>query len=269
MIDILLPTYNGEKFLKQQLDSIINQTYSDWRIIIRDDGSKDSTLLILSQYKKKYPSHFLIIKDNLGNLGTSGSNNILLKFVSSEYFMYCDQDDIWESNKIATTLAEMKRMETIYPNKPILVCSDACCIDQYNNIISSSFFANQKFIDVCDDVTKILALNIIQGSTAIMNNKLLEFMKHIPSTIFHDWWTAVICAYYGHVHYIHKPLLLYRQHNNNVVGANHIGIKYFWNKVIHLSKQIKIYTNMYKALPFKPNIFKWIYYKLSFNIRRL
>ena len=110
MIDILLPTYNGAEYLPALIDSILHQTYNEVYFIVRDDGSKDSTWNVIKDYKNRYPNQFKLIEDNLGNQGTSGSLNILLKHVTSDYFMFCDQDDIWESNKIELSMKEMERL---------------------------------------------------------------------------------------------------------------------------------------------------------------
>lgn len=269
MIDILLPTYNGAEFLPDLIDSIMKQTYNDFRFIVRDDGSNDNTWSIIKKYKERYPKKFLLVEDGFGNLGTSGSNNILIQHVSSDYFMYCDQDDIWEPTKIEESLSEMKRLEAEFPNKPILVCTDAVCFDEKGKITASSFFESQKFQDVTDSYHKMLALNIVQGATSLMNKNVLDVMTYIPKNLFHDWWTGVIVSKYGVVRYIHKPLLRYRQHSANVVGANDVGWNYFKRKLQNIRKQMRIYASMYKQLPFKPSILKWAYYKIIINLTRI
>ena len=233
MIDILLPTYNGEKYLSQQLDSLLAQTVSDWRLLIRDDGSTDNTVQIIKEYSSEYKDKIVFIEDSLEKQGTSGSNNILLSLVSSEYFMFCDQDDIWIDTKIEESLNEMKKRENEYPNTPIIICSDACCIDENNKVLSESFFRSQKFFDFNMDFHRILALNVAQGSTMLMNYSVKNLVKRIPSKLFHDWWLAVNVALYGKIFYIHKPLLKYRQHRSNVVGALKIGPKYLLKKILN------------------------------------
>ena len=269
MIDILLPTYNGFQYLPVLLDSILNQTVGDVRIIVRDDGSKDNTWDVIRDYKERYPEHFLLVEDDLGNQGTSGSNDVLIKYVTSDYFMFCDQDDIWEPNKIEVSLKEMRVLESEYPDKPILVCSDACCVDENGTVTAPSFVESQKFCDVTDNYHKMLALNIVQGATALMNKKVFDYVKYIPKDLFHDWWVGVVVCYYGKVSYIHQPLLKYRQHSANVVGALNVGSSYLLNKLSHLRKQWRIYSSMYRQLPFKPSILKWGYYKFIINLRRL
>lgn len=269
MIEILLPTYNGAEYLPALIDSILNQTYNDVRFIVRDDGSKDNTWEVIKGYKARYPNQFLLVEDGLGNQGTSGSNNELIKYVTSDYFMYCDQDDLWVPSKIEESLAEMKRLEAENEGKPILVCTDAVCFNEHGEVTAPSFYESQKFQDVTGSYHKMLALNIVQGATALMNRKVLEVMPYIPKDLFHDWWTAVIVSKYGIVSYIHKPLLRYRQHSSNVVGANDVGSRYLMDKLSNVRKQWRIYSSMYRQLPFKPSILKWGYYKFIINLRRL
>lgn len=268
MIDILLPLYNGEKYLGQQLDSILGQSFADWRVIVRDDGSTDNSIDILNKYISKYPHKFVLIDDRFGNQGTTGCINILLNHVTSDYFMFCDQDDIWEPNKIDVSMKEINRLEIENPEKPLLVCSDACCIDGNGKTICSSFFDSQKFIDTTDNVHKMLALNVVQGSTALMNKHVLDVIRGIPNGLYHDWWTAVNVVHYGKISYIHQPLLKYRQHQSNVVGALNVGARYLLLKLSHLKRQLGIYVLMYKSLKFKPSVIKWAYYKFIINIHR-
>lgn len=268
MIDILLPTYNGEKYIRKLIDSIFGQSYTDWRLIIRDDGSKDNTVNIVKEYGSKYPDKILLIEDNLGNLGTSGSNDLLMHKTESDYFMFCDQDDIWEPNKIEECYKEMIRVEQQHPGVPVLVCSDACCIDENDNLLYESFFENQKFIDTTDNLYKMLALNIVQGSTTLMNAIVREVVKFIPKDYLHDAWVACIVKYYGEVSYIHKPLLKYRQHLNNVLGAMNVGSRYELKKAGHLLAIARSYYQNFKRLPFQPSMALWVYYKLLINLKR-
>lgn len=269
MIDILLPVYNGEKFLSQQLESIICQTIPNWRLLIRDDGSSDSSTDIVNEYASRNSDKISFTRDRLGNIGTTGCINILLEQTDSSYIMFCDQDDIWEPNKIEVSMREMQNLEKKFPNMPLLVCSDACCIDGKNQLLCSSFFDSQKFVNTITDVHKMLALNIVQGSTVLMNKKAKEVIYPIPNGLYHDWWTAVNVVFYGKIHYIHQPLVRYRQHQSNVVGALDVGPRYLLQKLSHVKKQMGIYRLMYNSLKFKPSIIKWAYYKFIINMSRL
>lgn len=104
MIDILLATYNGEEYLRQQIDSIICQSYTNWRLIIRDDSSSDGTLAIIKDYVKRYLNKIILVDENTPNLGSSKSFIRLLDFVSNDYFMFTDQDDVWLPNKVELSI---------------------------------------------------------------------------------------------------------------------------------------------------------------------
>lgn len=270
MINILMSTYNGATFLHQQIDSIINQTYTNWRLIIRDDGSSDATRTIIESYALSHPDKIVIVDKGTSNLGSTKSFERLLDFVESDYFMFSDQDDIWRADKIENTLLEMNRIETLYgKNIPIMVCSDAQCIDTNGNMICPSFFLSQKFIDTTKRDIDLLALNVVQGSTALMNRKVLDYVRPFPKYVIHDQWIAVITAHYGKVSYLHEQLLLYRQHGHNVLGALNIGTGYFIRKISNIKRQMRIYYSFYKHLPFRPNIIKWAYKKLYYSVTRL
>ena len=270
MVDILLATYNGEKFLRQQLDSIIEQSYSKWRLIVRDDSSTDGTVGILQEYIRKYPKQIILIDKKSSNLGSSKSFARLLDFVESDYFMFSDQDDLWLPNKIEETMKEMKRLEqAICKDVPLMVCCDAECIDGKNHTICPSFFDSQKFVDTTGDDIKLLALNVVQGSTTLMNKKVLDYVRPIPSYVLHDQWIAVITAHFGKVFYLHKQLLKYRQHGHNVLGALDVGPKYFIKKILNSKKQIQTYMSFYSNLPFHVNIAKWMFLKMYYSLKRL
>lgn len=262
-----MSVYNGSLFLKEQIDSIVNQSCQDWKLIIRDDGSKDDSVAIINDYVVKYPNKIFILKDCYGNLGATKSFEQLLNISDADYIMFSDQDDVWKRNKIEVSVLEIKKMEELFPNKPCLVSTDAVCIDENGRILCDSFFKSQKFFnDVEGDAEKMFALNIVQGSTALFNKIVKKYVFPFPANHFHDKWIAVITAYYGHYKYIHKQTLLYRQHLNNVVGANSINFVYF---VKRLRKQMTLLYDMYKVLPFKMSLLKVLGYKAYYTLKRL
>lgn len=270
MIDILMATYNGADFLHQQINTILNQTYTNWRLIIRDDGSSDATLDIIENYVLSYPDRIKIVDKGTSNLGSSKSFERLLDFVESDYFMFSDQDDIWCKEKIECCFKEMLRIEALYgKNIPLMVCTDAKCIDSEGKEICESFFTSQKFIDTTKNEISLLALNIVQGSTAFMNKKVIDRVRPFPNYVQHDQWIAVITAHYGKISYLHEPLLFYRQHGHNVLGALNIGTSYFIHKIGNIKKQMRIYYSFYKNLPFRPNIIKWGCLKAYYSLKRL
>lgn len=270
MIDILLSTYNGEKYLRQQLDSILGQSYKNWRLIIRDDSSADTTLSIIKEYASRHPDKIIIVDVETANLGPSKSFDRLMHFVGAEYFMFSDQDDIWLSNKIERTFTEMQNLEAKYgTEKPLLVCCDAECIDGNGETICPSFYKSQKFIDTTGSDIEALGLNVVQGSTALMNRKVLSYILPIPDYVLHDQWIAVIVAHYGKISYLHEALLQYRQHGRNVLGTLDIGSSYFMHKILNFKKQMRIYSSFYMNLPFRVNLIKWIILKIIYTFRRI
>ena len=110
---ILMSTFNGEKYLKEQIDSLLNQEYEAFDIYIRDDGSTDQTVSILENYEHIYPNIYLL-KDTQGNIGVFKSFMYLLSQVHADYYMFCDQDDVWLSNKISMSMKRMNELEDIY-----------------------------------------------------------------------------------------------------------------------------------------------------------
>lgn len=225
-VDIVLPVYNGERYLIQQLDSIIRQTYTNWRILIRDDKSTDCTNKIIEDYRRKYPEKIVILSDEEGNLGVTNNVLHILRHATSKYVMLCDQDDIWFPNKIKILLKCMDIKERRYGKVPILVYSDAVVADENKNIIHPSFHKYAKLNSKRQYLANILQANIFQGASCIMNDQLVEKInsaniKKLSKDLYHDWWIGAIASSFGFIFCYHKPLMYYRQHGNNILGAKH------------------------------------------------
>lgn len=271
MIDILLATYNGEKFLEEQLNSIFNQSFQDFTLLIRDDGSTDSTMSILQNYQQKHPHQVTFITDKLGNLGSSKSFLVLLENSTNDYIMLCDQDDIWEKNKIALIMTKMDELEQVYHSiTPLLVFSDMIVVDKNLNILNASFWKLQKLNpDIAFDWKKLLAQNVITGCTIMINRaaKRVSF-PYVFEEMQHDHWIGVNVAKYGQIDYIQTPTLLYRQHDSNVEGAHNFGWYYVGKKIKTISQNIK---KLYKsAFVFHDVSFlTLLWYKLHLNFERL
>ena len=271
-ITILLSSYNGEKYLKEQLDSLFAQTYKNFQIIVRDDGSTDKTKYILNEYEKNYPNKVQIIEDGIGNLGSSKSFMKLLEYSSDcEYVMFCDQDDVWLPEKIEMSINKIKELE-VESNKniPLLVFTDLTVVDEKLNIINKSYWNYQKLIpSITNDWKKLLSQNVITGCTIIMNKKAKEVC--LPFTLemmIHDQWIGVNVSKYGKIGYLNEQTILYRQHGNNVEGAHNYGIKYVLNKLMKLQNNFayfKAASNHFKDI----TIFKLTVNKIFININRL
>jgi len=210
-VQILLSTYNGERYLKEQLNSLLAQDYPNIDILIRDDGSKDNTLTLLEKYSNRYPNIIVVPGENLGVIQSFFE---LLRISSSEakYIAFCDQDDIWEKGKISRAV---EFLEQYSAEIPLLYCSQVTLVDENLSIIGQSEIPRRG-----PSFRNALVQNIATGCTIVINNasrKLL--LKEIPkSALMHDWWMYLVVSGFGKVIYDAEPKILYRQHASNLVG---------------------------------------------------
>ena len=240
MIDIILPTFNGCKYLEEQLNSIISQTKDNsWKLLIRDDKSQDLTKETIYKYQNKYPHNLLFINDANQNSGVVLNISYILEYSKSNYILFSDQDDIWLSHKIEITLNKMLQIEKEYGKEtPILIHTDLQVVDRNLNLINPSF---QKYQNLDPHPKKLLprllVQNFVTGCTMMINKPLKELITTIPpEAIMHDWWIALIAATMGKIAYINEPTVLYRQHQNNTIGANNWGINYILSKAKNVDK---------------------------------
>ncbi|WP_457786539.1 glycosyltransferase family 2 protein [Geobacillus sp. Geo 8.1] len=256
LVDILLSLYNGERYLEPLLDSLLKQTYQNWKLIVRDDGSTDSSLGIIRNYIKRYPNKIVLIEDNK-KLGPSQSFAELLNYSNAQYIMFCDQDDIWLPKKIELTLNKMYELESVYKNTPLLVHTDLKVVDEKLRIIDQSFFKFQHLNPELQDLNSLLIQNNVTGCTVMINAELKKLSMPIPKeAIMHDWWVALVASSFGKIGYINTPTILYRQHSNNNIGARKYSFKYFFSRIGKLEdsiqsnrkiiKQSKLFVDLYR-----------------------
>ncbi len=260
MIDILLSTYNGQKYLKEQLDSLLSQTYQDFKIILRDDGSTDNTLEIITNYIHNYPEKFLLLDNKNTNLGSTNSFFYLLKNSSSEFIMFCDQDDVWNNNKLEIFLEYYNRYVSD-KTKPVLIHSAADVVDSNLNKLNQ---ATQLFNKYKDGMKHTLIWQIFQndvtGCTLMINAAMrnivnkIDFSQH--KVIQHDWFLAQIAYCYNSKYYIPEKTIKYRQHAGNVIGV----------KNISLFERIKRKTKTKKSYPYYEQIETLLLCNVELNI---
>ena len=215
-IDVLLATYNGEHFLAQQLDSVLAQTFQDFSILVRDDGSKDATLKILKSYQKKHPKKIKIIEDDLGNIGVTQNFNTLMQHSTAKYMCFCDQDDNWFNNKLDVSLHEIKKLEIGNTEIPCLIYSDMQVINEQNEIVHKSLWKIHKTFAKYFTFNRLLVYNIPFGCTMMINQSLAKLACPIGKhAIYHDHWLALIIAAFGKFKAINQPLMFLRNHANN------------------------------------------------------
>ena len=215
-IDILLATYNGSQYLPEQLDSILNQSYGNINVIIRDDGSSDNTVMIIKEYEQK-DNRVKLLNDNLGNLGFVRNFEELMKNSTSDYIMFSDQDDIWYNDKVEISYTRMKAIEESNGKScPILVHTNSRIMN-YETRTKSLFISNYAKKSSFENSFFNF---FVQGSTILINKSLkreaLPFSKEV---YLHDRYLHLIAEFVGVRSYIDKPTMDYRQHSNNEIGS--------------------------------------------------
>ena len=215
-VEILLATYNGEKFIQEQLDSLMNQSNTNFKILIRDDGSTDNTIKIINEYQQKFPTKITVLKDNKKNVGATQNFGILLQYATADYIFFCDQDDVWLPNKIEDSLQKMKAIENDKAI-PCLIFSDMKVIDEYGNITSDSVWQQLHLHPKYFVLNRLLVQNIPHGCTMLINKAMRNLASPIPkAAMLHDHWIALLATACGKYTVINEPLLLLRNHTQNV-----------------------------------------------------
>lgn len=234
MVEILMATYNGEKYIREQIDSILNQTYQDIRILIRDDGSQDGTVGIIKEYIERYQAKIRLIEDDV-KCGSSVSNFVqLTKSATADYVMYSDQDDFWLPEKVEKTLQAMVELEEeIGKGKPALTFARHMPVDVNLQPIQED--ASKTQLSKCEtELNKLLVQNCVNGCLMMVNRPLYSILgDYSKDILMHDWWAALIAGSMGGIRMIPDVLMLYRQHGDNVVGSVNVkSFKYRLSKVV-------------------------------------
>lgn len=232
-IAILMSTYNAARYLAEQIDSILSQQYHSWTLYVRDDGSTDKTHQIIRDYVGRDSRIVFLNENQIVNFGVTKSFLTLLNSVKADFYMFCDQDDVWLPNKVSDTLAAM--LEQQYDQIPILVHCDLQVVDSNLQQIDGSFFHRQG-LPKQTSLQNLLIQNNVTGCTVMVNNKLKDLAyKTSDKVIIHDWWLALIAECFGKIVFVDRALIKYRQHSGNVIGSNTIVKKMFtgYVKQIH------------------------------------
>lgn len=257
LVSVAMATYNGEKYLTEQLDSILNQNYPIYEIIVVDDGSSDRTLNILNSYKEKYSN--IKVYPNPENLGVVKSFERAIMLTSGDYIALSDQDDVWFENKIEELVAEI--------DDNLLIHSDAVLVDDDLKVLQPSHFAWGKQADK-DGFFNYLLNSNVTGCTVLLSRELVNLTVPFKSYVLpHDWYFSYYAAYCGRIKLYLKPLIYYRQHAVNVSGAKKKSFAQYRQNCLDLGNgyndllKDKFFA-MDKSLVFMCN------YKLSIYFRR-
>jgi rhamnosyltransferase len=203
---VLLSTFNGEKYLREQLDSLASQSFRSFQVLVRDDGSTDSTLEILNTYKETFE---MVILDNCSHFGLFLSYSLLLKHARLfKYIALCDQDDIWSNDKLQKQISVLKSTDCL-----LSVCnySKFRQVRNHTRISRSELSLVQK--------TYLMIRNTLPGNCFVFKSNLLSdynFDLDVP----HDWQISMIASNRGGIHRLGETLIFYRQHENNAIGTS-------------------------------------------------
>lgn len=216
-IEILMATYNGEKYVGKQIDSIIHQTYENWKLLIRDDNSTDKTLEILKEYEKR-DKRIKVIEDKKGNLGFVKNFEELLNCSNEQWVMFSDQDDYWVENKIEKYVATLNANYNDIFGRPVLVHSNSFICDDNLNIIKDEFI-NSSIANKYNEDSYYFAY-FVQGSTVLINREIIDLALPFSKNVtVHDRYFHLLAEFLGKRIFINESLIKYRQHSNNKIGA--------------------------------------------------
>ncbi len=215
-----MATYNGAPYIGAQIDSILAQTYRDWRLIIRDDNSNDGTVQICKDYVAKHPQQISLFADGLGRLKVSGNFSSLLAHCTGAYIMFSDQDDIWLPGKIEKTMQAMRVLEGQYgDSSPALVHTDSQVVNAELQMIAPSLLRyvhrkpNPSIGRLCMELP-------IYGHAVMINRRLKELGGRIPDGFASwDWWFPMVAVVFGHIRFVDEPLVLWRRHGKSYSSA--------------------------------------------------
>lgn len=260
-VDILMATYNGERFVGEQIESIQHQTYQNWRLLVSDDCSSDGTLDVVKAYAAK-DSRISVVSEGVRHGGAKENFMSLLVKSCSPYAMFCDQDDVWFPRKIEASLSKLRGIEGFRPNAPCLVFTDMQVVDSGLNVISPSFERDSNIDPSRTSFPQVLAQSLGAGCTMIFNRPLVELMTFSPAyddMIMHDHWATIVAAAFGSIGYVDEPLSYYRQHGDNSIGAVSFSV-FDWathmrrikDSYVDNLKQAVLFGSVYGALLSKP-----------------
>lgn len=214
---VIISTYNGEKYLSEQLESVLNQAGVEVEIYVRDDGSTDKTREILTYYAGKHANIRLDFAKNVG-VGNSFMNALYSAPEGFDFYAFCDQDDIWQKDKLISAVNMLQK------SGKLLYASNQECVDKVGNSLGLRY---GKGTDVHLSPVSVLEENKLAGCTMVWSAKFNSFLKEkvkrpspeLLKNRIHDVWLAMVASLFDGIVYDERSFIKYRQHENNVVGV--------------------------------------------------
>lgn len=246
LVSIVVATYNGDLFLSEQLESIKNQIYENFEIIISDDASTDSTFEIINSFVKNNPDLIIKLNFNKKNLGYVKNFEKAISLSNGNYIALCDQDDIWMPEKLS------KCIDNLENTKALAIFTNAKIINDKGDYTNDTLFSLVKFEPEIDHISPsfFYLQNCATGCTMVINRALLETAIPFPESLPHDWWLAYQASFLNSLIYTDDYLIKYRLHNNNTIGIPSINKKnkpltYFFKK---LDPRLKLKSKVVDAI---------------------
>ena len=235
VIEVVLPTYNGAAYLRQQVASIDQQTLRPQRLLVRDDGSTDGTQELLVSLKREYGGWLELLASD-GNLGCTANVNRLLEATKAPYVALADQDDVWLPHKLEASLALLKQLESFQGEQTsLLVHSDLELVDGDGTLLGCTYLQRQRLDPMLTAPEHLVLTNVVTGCTVLLNRALLKQALPIPAeALMHDWWLALVASRFGAIAFLAAPTVQYRQHGANVLGAQGLGLSYWMRRLQNL-----------------------------------
>ncbi|HFH9945686.1 TPA: glycosyltransferase family 2 protein [Streptococcus suis] len=256
-VNILMSTYNGQQFLAEQIRSIQDQTYTDWTLLVRDDGSSDKTREILQDFASQDSRIRLIDVEETKNLGVIKSFHRLVHYEQADYYFFSDQDDVWLPDKLAVSLQKAQSYPT---DQPLMVYMDLTVVDQDLQVMTESMIRSQSH-HANTKLVQELTENTVTGGVSMINHSLASLWTKTEDIIMHDWYLALLASAFGQLVFIDKTGELYRQHADNVLGARtlskrlkkwirpHVLFRVYWDLIKSSQKQ----ASLLLELPLSPS----------------
>lgn len=205
LISIALCTYNGEKYLEKQLQSILSQTYTNLEVVIVDDGSMDGTEDIILKYSRA--DRRIRFYKNAVNLGFNKNFERAVVLSTGQYIAISDQDDIWKKDKIAALYANIGDNWVVFSNSDLINEKEELLGDQLVKQVDLDSLSYKSF----------LFINHVTGHTSLLDREFLTCYLPIPERGYYDWWMGFVAAYHGKIVFLNKVLTLHRVHAESVV----------------------------------------------------